>query len=51
MPAAKPTLLNHPARLTRLVLVAAVVLGLGLSLLGAAATEQTRGVKLRRPAA
>jgi len=49
MPAAKPTSLNHPARLPRLVLVAAVVLGLGLSLLGADATAQTRATLVPAP--
>lgn len=49
MPAAKPTSLNHPACLPRLALVAAVVLGLGLSLLGADATAQTRATLVPAP--
>ena len=49
MPAAKPTSLNHPACLPRLALVAAVVLGLGLSLLGADATAQTRPALVPAP--
>lgn len=49
MPAAKPTSLNHPACLPRLALVVAVVLGLGLSLLGADATAQTRATLVPAP--
>ena len=49
MLAAKPTSLNHPACLPRLALVVAVVLGLGLSLLGADATAQTRATLVPAP--
>lgn len=49
MPDAKPASLNHPARLPRLALVAAAVLGLGLSLFSADATAQTHATLVPAP--